>query len=291
MEVEVYGDLLFFINAGMDALCLSLTSRVLHRRSAAWRVLLAAAIGGVYAVLSLFWTVGTGLSLLLDAGMCLCMCAVAFAGRGTGGIGRFFLTSGVYFLLSMVLGGVMTALYHLLNRIGADTWFSGGEEGLGTWLFALLALLGGGITLWGSRIFHRAGSVRECMLVAEMDGRRVTLLGMVDTGNLLRDPMSGRVVVCVDRRSLAPLLSPALTRAMEGGGMDALSASADARRIRLIPARAATGDGMLFGVTPDRLTLSFSVKGREESREVDAILAATDELSDAQALVPAELLN
>ena len=82
MEVEVYADLLFLINAAMDGLCLLLTGRLLHRRVKPWRVALASVLGGVYAVAALFPEVGTVLSLLLDAAVCLIMCALVFGGRG-----------------------------------------------------------------------------------------------------------------------------------------------------------------------------------------------------------------
>ena len=182
MAVEVYADLLFLINAGMDGLCFCLTGRLLHHRLSPWRVLLGAVIGGLYAVMALLLEAGQAVALLFDVAVCLVMCAI--------GKNRFFLSVAVYFVLSMVLGGVMTALYNLLNRIGFAESLPDGEDGIGTWLFALLALVGSGITLWGGRFFRRLAAVRHCRVTVELEGLQVELEGMVDTGNLLKDPLS-----------------------------------------------------------------------------------------------------
>ncbi|MBQ5725514.1 MAG: sigma-E processing peptidase SpoIIGA, partial [Clostridia bacterium] len=39
MSVDVYVDVLFLINAGMDCLCLSLAARLLHHPMSLWRLL------------------------------------------------------------------------------------------------------------------------------------------------------------------------------------------------------------------------------------------------------------
>lgn len=287
MVVEVYADLLFLINAGMDGLCFCLTGKLLHRKLSLRRVLLGSLLGGVYAVLALLPDTGQATALCLDIGACLLMCALVFGGRGSGGWRRVLLAAGVYFLLSMVLGGIMTALYHLLNRAGLATRLPQGEDGPGSWLFLLLTAVGGVISLWGGRLFRRSATRLPCLVTVTLEGRSATLEGMVDTGNLLREPVGGRVVICADRRGLAGILSPGLMSALEGSpeGLASLSPS-DARRVRVIPTGTATGSGLLYGFLPDAVTVT--VEG-QAGRQVDTVVAVTV-LEDVQALVPSELL-
>lgn len=288
MEVEVYADLLFLINAGMDGLCFLLTGRILHRRTPPLRVVLGASLGGIYSVASLFPDVGRVAALGLDVGVCLLLCALVFGGKKHAAKGQFPQAAATYFVLSMVLGGVMTGLYNLLNRVHFATHLPAGDEGPGVWLFALLALAGSGITLWGGRFFRRSAAVRRCRVAIELNGRRITPEGIVDTGNLLRDPIDGRAVICVAKSALAPLLSTSLAAAVNEGSVAGLSASADARRFRLIPAGTATGGGMLGGFLPDRVEVIYLCGGRETVRVVDAVIAAA-ELNGTEALVPSEL--
>ena len=290
MEVEVYADLLFLVNAAMDGLCFCLTGRLLHRRLVAWRVLAGAVLGGIYAVLALLLDCGQATALAMDLLVCLGMCGVVFGGRKVTGKGGFWSAAVAYFLLSMVLGGVMTGLYNLLNRLRVPEHLPAGDEGPGTWLFAVLALAGSCLTMLGGKFFRRSAAVRRCRVTVELDGRRVELDGLVDTGNLLRDPLGGRLVICADRRKLTGLLSPALSRALDSGRMDGLTSSADAKRLRLVPAGTATGGGMLVGFLPDRVEIAYLHKGKEAVRAVDAVVAGA-ELADAEALVPAELIG
>lgn len=295
MEVEVYADLLFLINAGMDGLCLLLTGKLLHRRVKAWRVAVGAVLGGVYAVAALLLPdMGQAPSLLWDLGMCITMCAVVFGEKRRGWFKGILTASGVYFALSMALGGVMTALYHLLNRAGIASLLAGlsegGGDGLGSWLFLVLVLIGGGVSLWGGRLLRRSRAVRACTVTVELDGKTATLRGLVDSGNLLRDPMGGRVVICAEEKIMRKLLSPSLAAVMSGASPHEVRlSSADARRVRVIPAGTAAGEGLLYGFIPDRITLT--AEGDNQGREIDAAVAVTPIPTEGvEALIPPELV-
>ena len=293
MEAEVYADLLFLINAGMDGLCLLLTGKLLHRKIRTGRVAIAAIFGGIYAVVALFPDTKAGLSLLLDLAVCLSMCGIAFGGRGSGGIKGLLSQTVVYLLLSMALGGIMTGLYHLLNRAGVAEilpFLTEGSDGPTSWLFLLLAVIGGGLSLWGGRMARRVRRVSFCTVTVELDGKKADLRGMVDSGNLLRDPIGGRVVICAQRDALAPILSPALQEMTSGASphRTALSPS-ESKRIRVIPTATATGNGLLFGLIPDRVSLAKD--GDNHVREVDAVIAVTPiPTAGVEALVPSELI-
>lgn len=297
MEVEVYADLLFLVNAGMDGLCFGLTGRLLHRRLSRLRMAAAAMIGGLYGVVSLFLEVGALLAPGVDLAVCFLMCGIVFTGRSAGR-GGFLSAVATYFSLSMVLGGVMTALYHLLNRLEFSRLLQGAagdSEGPGVWLFALLALGGSVLTLKGGQALRRRAiaSGDRVSVTLYLNRREVVLDGMVDTGNLLRDPTSGRPVICADRAALAPVLPPHLAEALSGEGAEALSHTECAHRLRVIPVGTATGQGLLVGFLPDGVELRYIRDGRRP-REVccrpDAVIALTD-LGDVSALVPSVLLT
>ncbi|MBP3666242.1 MAG: sigma-E processing peptidase SpoIIGA [Clostridia bacterium] len=296
MEIEIYADLLFLINTGMDGLCLLLTGRLLHRRVRLWRLLTAAALGGVYAVAVLLLPdMGQAPSLLLDLVVCIAMCGLVFGERSQGGLRRLPAAAGVYFLLSMTLGGVMTALYSLLNRTGLPSLLSeltgGAGDGPGSWLFLLLALLGGGVALWGGRLAGHSRAVSVCTVTVELHGKSVRLRGLVDSGNLLRDPMGGRAVICAEEKALEAVLSKPLFEVLRGRSPSLASLSpSDARRLRVIPAQTATGEGLLYGFLPDRVTIA--AEGKAPPKVVDAAIALTSiPTPGAEALVPTQLIR
>ena len=103
---------------------------------------------------------------------------------------------------------------------------------------------------------------------------------MVDSGNLLRDPMSGRRVIVVERAAMASALPQNFPREGEMCRDHEL-----ARRLRLIPAQTATGEGMLTALIPDSLTVTDG----SGSRSADYLIAPTSlagKIGDFDALIP-----
>ncbi|MBQ4112571.1 MAG: sigma-E processing peptidase SpoIIGA [Clostridia bacterium] len=288
MTVEIYGDLLFLINMGMDALCLGLTGRILNQRLPRGRFWLASVLGGIYAVVALFLDVGQALALAADGAVCLGMCWLVFGGRGPGGV---LGATGLYFFLSMALGGIMTALYQGLNRLGLDQWLPDGEEGMGVWLFTLLALLATALSLWGGKRFKHSSMLQICAVELWLSDVSVTVEGMVDTGNLLREPISGRPVLCTEAKWLAPLLPNEWKEIMQNGITDQTDSLDHLRGLRLIPTSTADGEALLIGFLPDRVCLRWQKQGKSYSKEVDAVVACVRHLHGTQALIPIDLLT
>ena len=281
----VYVDLYFFINFSMDLLCLYLTARLLSGKLSLLRGVLAAALGGLYANAALLLGIGGIYGFLLDVLALALICIVALARRGE--LKRIPLYILVFAGVSSALGGIMTALFYLFNRSGAFDFIKESDgDGISVWLFAILAAISAVITLIGGRGATRRMSASEVELEITLGGRTATLRGMTDSGNLLRDPISGKPCVVVDSRRLGRLLPTELSELNEG---DAISKIGRLRgelrkRVSVIPVSTASGESMLVGVRAERIRIK---KGREE-RDVDAILA----LSELQvgALVPSCLL-
>ena len=270
-DVDVYVDLYFLINASMDLLCLAMTAAILHRAAKRWRLILSAVVGGAYAVGILLAGIGGVTGVLLDLCMAVLLAAIAFATRG-GSAGRLLRSAGAYALLSALLGGLMTVLYRFLNRLNLPLEALQGD-GLSAWMFAVLAAVAGFFTLRGGKLFRRSGATRAVGLEIAVEGRIATLQALVDSGNLLTDPLSGRSVIVADPAKLTPQLPPALLEALAHptGAQEKY-----ARRVRLIPARTATGEGMLAAFSPDRLTV---IDGKERTEVND--LVALSPLGDA----------
>ncbi len=261
---EVYADLYFLVNACMDLLCLMISAAVLHRKILRRRALLGAFIGGAYALITLLLGTGGLLGLALDLLAAVGIAATVFGERGMK-IPLLLRLSATFALVSALLGGIMTALYAAINRLSLP--FSALQgEGLSVWLFAILAVISGALTLRGGRFFGRSHRAKSVTLEVELMGKRALLRAMVDSGNLLRDPVSGRSVIVAEREKLRAILPDGL----EG---DAWMQNTElARRVRLIPTRTATGDGMLRAILPDRLTVT---DGRERYSSNDLIAIAS----------------
>jgi stage II sporulation protein GA (sporulation sigma-E factor processing peptidase) len=290
MEQTVYLDLLFFVNFSMDFLCFYITAKIMSISFSVLRVSLAATLGGIYADAALFLPYGTPWSIFLDIAVCFIICALAFYRKKEKGL---VLTSVVYFSVSMALGGFMTALFNLLNRMGFNEAVLGEDDGDGisVWLFALIALVSALLTLIGGKFFRGRSSVSTVRVEITYKKRKSTFKGMVDSGNFLRDPISGRPCIVVDSSLLRDLFPKKLLDMAEKGELSVLGVEDDIKRsIRLVPASTATGEKMMIGVRSDMIRID-SGRGFCESDAIVVISRIGILRDGACALVPAEILK
>lgn len=287
MEQVVYIDIYFLINFSMDFLCLFLCAKLLSVPFFFGRALISAALGGLYAILALFLELTPLPSLLVDLSVCALLCAVAFFRRGQAR--GTLISTPVFLAVSMLLGGVMTSLFYLLNRL--ELPLSDVEpDGLSAWGFAILAAISGLITYLSERFFRRRTAARRATITVSLLGRTVTLVGLCDSGNLLRDPLSGKSCIVVDADACRVLLPPLLCEAAKRGKTPPPELSRDLlARIRLIPTHTATGEALLIALRADEIQVCTD----KSPHEVDALIALSSlkgRADGASALLPCELL-
>lgn len=287
----VYIDIFFLINFSMDFLALFLSARLLSRKIRLLRLALSALLGGLYACISLVLSFDARLgawSILVDVLACALMAAISVASRkNLKGIFSFALVFGA---TSILLGGAMTALFALFNRMGIDKILQGGsnstDDGISVWLFAVFAIISAMITVLGGRFFKRKAMRREGSIEIVYFKRSVTLPCICDSGNLLREPISQKPCIIVELDALRPILSRELVKSALSGDISALS-ERDASKVRLIPAQGVSGNGVLIGIRADFVRLDM---GRGMT-ELDAYVAISTEnllLGEIKALVPSD---
>ncbi len=285
--MDVYADLLFLVNFSMDFLCLYLSVKLLHLPRVRWRMLLAAVLGGVYSVIALLLSVESWPSLALDLGTCLGMCAICAAGKGVR-FGRLLLLCGTYFGISALMGGGMTAIYHLLSK--ADLPLDDvPSDGISAWMFLALAAAAALVAAFGGRVFSKQTALRTCTVHVKLDGATWEMTGLCDSGNLLCDPISGTPVIVADRQTWLSALPTPLRYAVESEGRRVESLE-DGKRMRIVPMHTAQGSGMAVALLPDEILLT----GQDgKSRAVYALIAPSGEAlsGDYRAVVPATLLQ
>lgn len=290
MGQVVYADLLFFINFSMDFLCFYISSRLLHERIKPLRTVMGAAVGALYAVLAVLRQESGVLALAADLLICVLMCAIAFW-PGRCSWGRFLRFVILYVVVSMLMGGVMTALFSLLNRLSLPFEENGTEDDVSVWAFGLLAALSGALTLFSGRLWRRESVRRTARLDIVYRRREVHLRAMVDSGNLLRDPLAGQCVVVVDAKAAEALFDDGLLPLLLSGEITRYTDPQRLKGLRFISADSATGKRLMCALSPDKMTLW---DGNGHSREVKALFAPASGLSEGadgyEALIPSELM-
>lgn len=212
----VYLDSLFALNLVINYLLLLCSGRVagicLHR----WRYALAATIGALYAVGSVLPGWGFLGSMPMKLALGALMSLIAYGGEA-----RLIRCTAIFYCVSAAFGGAVW---------GASMLAGGGLTAYGYTPVSLrvlvlsFALCYAAVTLFLRRTGTRPERV-TARLTISFRGRSVEVPALVDTGNRLYDPATGRRVAVVTARALAPLFP-------DGGR--ALQASSAAERLRLL---------------------------------------------------------
>lgn len=288
MEQTVYLDIYFLINFSMDFLGLFLSARLVERRIKYYRLVIAAGVGAAYACVALFLSAAGPWRLLLDALACLVVGGVAaFDRRALKSLPYFSLVFGA---VSIILGGAMTALFYLFNRLGVDLLFGGGGggDGISVWLFAILAGISALLALKGGGSLKKRAVRKRGRIEIEYGGRRTSLSCLCDSGNLLREPISRLPCVLVELDALSSVLPYSLTEAVKKGNITLIE-ERERPRVRLIPSQSATGKAMLIGFRVDALRIDM---GGGAAKTDAYVVLMTEKISEKgiKALVPSEIV-
>lgn len=253
MEMVVYLDLVVMLNGLLDYLLLSVCGRVTASPCNGKRLALAAVVGGLYAGASLAagFSFLSGLLWQMVFGVLLCL--IAF------GPGRCLIRQCVVlFLLAAAFSGLVLVLTELFSAPGA---LVGGRVYYPVSLGVLLLTGGGayGVMKWGlSRLSHHGGDVAD--LEIALGENRVKLTALRDTGNTLRDPISGCQVLVADWTVLHKLLPQAQLRQEQFSEptelLEQLRLCAPRTAFRLIPYKAVGVEhGLLLALRPEEVKI------------------------------------
>lgn len=169
--MRVYLDLVVLLNFLVDFLLLLGTNRLAGYPGGYARSALAASLGGVYAAGCLmpgFSFLGNALWRMISLGL---MAGIAF-GWNRGAVQR----GAVFLLLSMALGGIAVGF-------GKGSFWMLAASALGLWLLCRVGFRGS------------AGQREYVPVELRWNDKTVSLIALRDTGNTLRDPLTGEQVL------------------------------------------------------------------------------------------------
>lgn len=270
----VYVDTLFFLNLSVDYLLLLLTARITGVFPKRKHLLIGGMIGAALSVLLYFPPLSAPSALLLRGGTLVATVLPAFIDTPT----RFWpRLAGTFLLLTAVLAGVLMAVSrNSVLQLNNGTVYAEISGVVMLVSFTIVFALSG-LVLGKGRVTP-GRSWRDVRV--EGKACQVAFRALTDSGNLLRDPVSGRRVIVAESRVLAPLLEKtpeALSQLLKSQPPeDVLKALRQCcgTAFWLLPVRTVTENGLMIVFRPEKLF----VDGRERT---DCLLGITDGTIDA----------
>ena len=238
--MTVYGEVLFLENFITGWIILKLTCKLCGCSPKRRRIAAGSLMCGLYAFIlfvPLHWLTALTSKLLFSA-------AVVLAVFGSGTWRGILKTTGVFYIVSFLMGGVTIALMYLLHIPGmtgngsfvfkgatfmqiaagvAATWY------LGNWLAGLL----------------REKNLRKNIMqqvTVKVAGNEWRFSALIDTGNSLNDPVTGWPVAVLSKDA-----SEKIKRQCD---------SEQFTKFSVIPYRTAGRAGVMFGLRPDFITVN-----------------------------------
>ena len=259
----VYVDEVFLLNTLVDYLLLLSAARLAGTEIRRLWMLLAALLGGIYAAFVFVPGFGFLESPLYKLAMGTAMVLIAF-----GGSKELLRVSLVFFGVSATFGGGVLAL-QLLNGTGT-------VMDLKTILLSAAICYGLLTLIFGRGLRH--GPRELAPMELQLGNRRCRLTALLDTGNTLSDPVTGKPVVVAEVDRGENLFPPGKCpkKAELGDPVSALEArEGEDHRWRLLPYRAVgVSHALLLAIKVDRAKV-----GKEDYGPILVALSPTP-LSD-----------
>ena len=249
----IYGDVLFVINFSMDFLALYISGKLMHLKMSRLRLILAATIGGIYGVAAVAYLSGfaeKAASVLF--GIIVCMTAHYHKD-----IRRFTSVFVLFFGVSLFMGGAMTFIYSNLGKYKSYIQIGGAIytvlDDIPIYAFAAIAAVSVLLSWTVGRLFSRKRLSHACKVIVDFGGKRSEISCLVDSGNLLCDPISGTPVMFISEKELG-IIPKALHDALEGK-TDGLDFDL-IRKLRFIPASTVAGSRIIVAAVPDTVYIN-----------------------------------
>lgn len=272
MKLIVYADVLFLTNFVINLILLAVTSLLTHSKSKAYRRIIASCVGAVYAVCMFVPSFAPAASLLGKFTLSAVMTYISFGAKS---IKAFVKNLCMFYTVSLVCGGcALVASYCTAGRIGQNNGVLYFDTSLRTVIVSSVAAY---VIIKLSLGICKKYSSRDChRMVIYKNGRAAAITVLLDTGNMLTEPLTGSPVIIVEKTALRGIVPQDIPPS------DILEMSKYIDDIRLIPFRAlGTDNGLLMGFKPDKIcsdeplcdniTIAISNQSLSQSSEYNAL--------------------
>jgi stage II sporulation protein GA (sporulation sigma-E factor processing peptidase) len=264
----VYLDVVWLINFVLDGFLIWFTAWIGRFPLHAGRWLLGSAAGGMYAVVLVFPSFQLLDSLIAKIAFSFLIIGISFSLRSIRDVLRL---AGLFYLVVFLTGGATLSLDYFIggNAASSHGWagMPGGREGVirtPLWILAAAIPLTWSLarTVWrkAEGWWRRERSLWTIRVRVGED--QVEMVGLLDTGNHLRDPLSQFPVMVGDWRRFQSILPEGLLQVFGQHGdpvhrLPEVSLPEDWQtRLHLVPYRGIGGmSGMLIAFRPDEVVL------------------------------------
>lgn len=255
--MTIYIDVVLIENLIMNYIILLATGIILKTKIKHFKIIMSSLIGAIYTILAYVITIPIYSSFFMKFLLSIIIIYVAYNPQNVKKMWKILI---VFYLTSFVFGGAAFALIYIVKP--QDILMKNGLF-LGTYPMksvVLAGIIGFIIIVTAFKIVRNRITKRDIYknVKIEIDGKQIHLNAILDTGNMLKDPITGSPVIVVEKSILYEILPIELLDNIEnilGGNLEKIPESIKKqyiKRLKFIPfSSLGRQNGMLVGIKPN----------------------------------------
>ena len=259
--ITIYVDVIFLENLIMNAIILYATAIILKIKPKTIRIILASAIGSVYAILTYITEISIYTSVIAKGILSIMMIYVGFNPQN---MKRMWKQVLIFYLTSFVFGGVALYLIYFIkpqNVLMKNGMFVGEYVLKVVFLGAIVAFV---IIKISIKIIKTKINSKDmyCNIKIKINEKMIEARAMMDTGNLAKEPITNTPVVIVESSLLHDIIPKEILNNLEkilGGDFSEISEEIQQEymaKLRCIPfSSLGKQNGMLLGIKADEIEI------------------------------------
>ncbi len=295
--MTIYIDLIFFENIIMNSIIIYATSIIIKQKPKILRVLISSIIGAIYSIALYITNYKIYTSIFSKIMLSIIMMYVAFKPSN---LKKLFKQVLILYLTSFVFGGVALNLIYFLKpeNISIKNGLFTGEYALKViMLGALVALI---IVKISIKIIKSKITTKDmyCKIKMKINEKQIETNAMIDTGNLVKEPITNTPVVIVESSLLEGIIPKEILNNLENilcGNLNNIPQEIQEEyftRLRCIPfSSLGKENGMLVGI---KIPEIIAQNEEEEKKTSNIIIGIYDKSltkrGEYRALIGVELI-
>lgn len=267
--MTIYIDIIIAENLVMNYIILYATGLIAKSKISFLRIFFASLIGAIYAVSQYLSQLNIYSNTLIKIFLSIIIVFIAFNPQNVKNMCKQLI---LFYLTTFTFGGVATYLIYVLkpqNVIIRNGMY------VGTYVLKVVfigAILGTIILIISFKFAKNKITKKDmiCKIKIKLNGKEAILNTMVDTGNMLREPITGNPVVVVEKMVLYDLMPKEIlnnTESILGGDFEKIPEDMKKEyipRLKIIPfSSLGKQNGMLIGIKPEKLEV-INEQSKEE---------------------------
>ncbi len=276
--MTVYLDIVFLENILMNYIIIFATATVLKANLKKIRMLEASCLGAVYTIVMYLGIIPAVSNFFMKILLSIGMVYIAFRQKS---IIRIMKELVIFYLVSFVFGGCVFALMYFFQPQLAQI-----QNGVFVGIYPIKIAVIGGVCAFiviqiSFKIIKTRLSKRDILYDIEIiiNNNITKIKGLLDTGNLLKDPITGFPVIVVEHKSLYTVLPEEILDNLEkilGGDIDEITNKIELKtivsRFRIIPfSSLGQQNGLLLGIKADSVNIILDEKLKSISNVIVGI--------------------